>query len=472
MKLFNTLGRELQDFKPISEDLVKLYNCGPTVYSYYHIGNLRNAVFNDTLRRVLQASGYKVKQVMNITDVGHLSSDGDEGDDKLETGANRENKSVWDVADFYIDAFKNDMEELNILPPNGYEGRSGPYARATDFIKEQIDLVQILMDKGFAYRVEEAIYFDVSKLPSYGELSGQKLSEKEVGAREEVVKDNQKRNPQDFALWFFTVGRFADHSMHWPSPWGDGFPGWHLECSSIVHATLDEPIDIHTGGVDHIGTHHTNEMAQTDAAYGHKLSNYWVHNEHMLVDGQKMSKSLDNTYTLADVKEKGNEPMALRLLYLQSHYRTQSNFSWETLDAASNLLSSLRAWADIKHQGFSSDELKKYYESSLEKLVEILSNDLDTPAALVLVNQMIDKVDELGPDSEAINSTAKKLDELLGLGLCSSSNISDEQKQLVQDREEARKSQDWQKADKLRKQLAEQGLGVNDTEHGPVWYKK
>jgi cysteinyl-tRNA synthetase len=263
VKLHNTLGRQTEDFKPLGDE-VKLYSCGPTVYSYYHIGNLRNAVFNDTLRRALEANGYKVKQVMNITDVGHLDSDTDEGEDKLQAGAKHENKSVWELANFYTEAFKQDMADLNILPPNGYSGSAGPYAKATDFIDQQIEIIKILLDKGFAYQTEEAIYFDVAKLSSYGELSGQKLADKEVGARREVVKDPHKRSPQDFSLWFFTTGRFANHEMHWPSPWGDGFPGWHLECSAIIHATLGEPIDIHTGGVDHIGTHHPNEMLKTE----------------------------------------------------------------------------------------------------------------------------------------------------------------------------------------------------------------
>src|SRR6266404_7184901 len=246
MKLHNTLTRQTEEFKPLKQGHASLYTCGPTVYDYAHLGNLRSYVFDDTLRRALQINGYEVKHVMNITDVGHLSSDEDEGEDKLEKGASREHKSVWEVADFYITAFKHDVDELNILSPNGYSGPHGVYARATDFIPDQINMVQILMDKGFAYTTEQAIYFDVTKLSDYGRLTGQALSDKEVAARPEVVTDKSKHHPQDFALWFFTVGRFAEHSMAWDSPWGRGFPGWHLECSAIIHATLGEPIDIHT----------------------------------------------------------------------------------------------------------------------------------------------------------------------------------------------------------------------------------
>ncbi|HSX16031.1 MAG TPA: cysteine--tRNA ligase, partial [Candidatus Saccharimonadales bacterium] len=258
MNLYNTLSRKVEALKPIKDGEVSLYTCGPTVYNYYHIGNLRNAVFNDTLRRTLVASGLDVKHVMNITDVGHLVSDADEGEDKLEKGAAREGKTVWEVAEHYTDAFKADMAAMNVLPPSVNPGReknsTDPYARATDFIPEQIEMVQKLLDGGFAYQTKQAIYFDVTKLPSYGELSGQKLADKEVAARSDVVTDPEKHHPYDFAVWFFAVGHFADHTMRWDSPWGEGFPGWHLECSAIIHATLGDPIDIHTGGVDHIGT--------------------------------------------------------------------------------------------------------------------------------------------------------------------------------------------------------------------------
>jgi cysteinyl-tRNA synthetase len=483
MKLYNTLGRELQEFKPISDSEVKLYTCGPTVYNYYHIGNLRNAIFNDTLRRALQVCGYNVKHVMNITDVGHLASDMDEGEDKLEAGAKSESKSVWDVANFYIDAFRKDMAELNVLPPNGYDGPTGPYARATDFIAEQQEIIKLLLEKDSAYQTEEAIYFDVTKLPSYGELSGQKLSEKEVGAREEVVKDEQKRNPQDFALWFFLVGRFEDHSMHWKSPWGDGFPGWHLECSAIVHATLGDPIDVHTGGVDHIGTHHANEMAQTEAAYGHKLANYWVHNEHLLVEGHKMSKSLNNSFTLADVKQKGFSAEALRTLYLQSHYRTQSNFSWDSLTAAQYFLKNIQdnfSW--IYQSGVIADApfpgLKETFSDFQSQIKEELADDLDTPGALAVLAKASDGF-AVTPASQldilAVEDFAKFIEQALGIAILDRARYDLPQalKDLVSERDEARSNEDWQKADAIKAELQNKDLELlKDTSHGSIWYRK
>jgi len=469
IKLYNTLVRQKQDFTPIKNGEVKLYTCGPTVYDYAHIGNLRSFVFDDTLRRMLESAGYQVNHVMNITDVGHLSSDADEGEDKLEKGAKRESQSVWEVAQKYIDAFKNDVKELNILEPTG---NNGEYAKATDFISQQIDIVKILIDKGFAYQTDNAIFFDVTKLDDYGKLTGQKLADKEVGARDDVVVDSQKHHPQDFALWFFKVGRFADHSMSWPSPWGDGFPGWHLECSAIIHATLGEPIDIHTGGVDHIGTHHTNEIAQTEAAYDIKLANYWLHNEHLLVDNSKMSKSKGNYYTLKEVKDRGYNPLALRLLFLQSHYRSQSNFSWESMEAAQTALNNIYAWSDMRFQSKESKELKSEYDESFIKIKDSLEDDLSTPEALGILNGMINRVEELGGDSDAIADHADRLEKLLGLGLSGRQDITIEQKKLITEREAARNKQDWQSADHLRQKLLDVNLEVKDTAQGPVWRRK
>lgn len=471
MKLFNTLGRRMEDFKPIKDGQVSLYTCGPTVYDYAQLGNLRSFVFDDTLRRMLATSGLEVKHVMNITDVGHLASDMDEGQDKLEKGAEREGKSVWDVANFYTEAFIKDAAALNILPPNGYSGKNGPYARATDFIDEQIDIVKLLVDKGFAYQTKQAIYFDVKKLPSYGELSGQKLEDKEVGARQDVVTDQQKRSPQDFALWFFRVGRFAHHSMYWPSPWGDGFPGWHLECSAIIHATLGDPVDIHTGGVDHIGTHHTNETAQTEAAFGHKLANIWMHNEFLLADGQKMAKSAGNFYTLADVTKRGYEPLALRLLFLQAHYRSQQNFTWEALEGAQNRLASLRAWADRRWQAIeSAPSQAQAISRAKQQVLAALHNDLNTPEALAALNDIIDTAEALNPtDVQAFTELLEYLDEVFGLNLSASADISAKQKRLIGERQAAREAQDWQKADALRQELAEQAIDINDTKYGSTW---
>ncbi len=478
MKLHNTLTRMTEDFKPIDPESVSLYTCGPTVYDYYHIGNLRNAVFNDTLRRTLEASGYKLKHVMNITDVGHLVSDEDEGEDKLEKGAQREGKTVWEVAEHYTEAFKKDMSALNILPPNGYKSDKykDTYARATEFIDDQVKMVEALLDKSFAYQTKQAIYFDVTKLDDYGKLSGQKLSDKET-ARSEVVADPEKHHPQDFAVWFFTVGRYKDHTMHWPSPWGNGFPGWHLECSAIIHATLGDPIDIHTGGVDHIGTHHPNEMAQTEAAFGHQLANYWLHNEFILVDGTKMSKSKGNSYTLKNVVEKGFDPLALRLMYLQAHYRSELNFSWENLEAAQNRLKSLKALADLRWQTIGSYPDEEFItlitETLPAQITEHLADDLHTPAVLALISNH-EALLNAGYQSEAKDifiSLLEFLDTTLGLSLMNSNDIDESQKATLKQRQVARDTKDWPKADEARDVLLKQGIGVRDSEHGQVWYR-
>jgi cysteinyl-tRNA synthetase len=477
MKLHNTLTRRTEEFKPADENTVSLYTCGPTVYDYYHIGNLRNAVFNDTLRRALVANGYAVKHVMNITDVGHLVSDADDGEDKLEKGAAREGKTVWEVAKHYTEAFKNDMQAMNVLQPNGYHNDKNHdnYARATDFIEQQIEMVQLLVDKDFAYQTEQAIYFDVTKLPDYGILSGQKLADKEIGARSDVVTDPDKKNPHDFAVWFFAVGHFANHTMQWNTPWGSGFPGWHLECSAIIHATLGDPIDIHTGGIDHIGTHHPNEMAQTEAAFGHQLARYWVHNEFILVDGSKMSKSKQNSFTLKDVTNKGFEPLSLRLLYLQAHYRTELNFSWENLEAAQNRLEGYRSMADLKWQtNKNSASNDKIFETTIKEIQQYLFNDLNTAEALsklsnleVTVNKSLISI----TNKDIFDEFLSRIDNLLGLSLSTREDINEVQKQIIKNRTTARDNQNWEKSDELRDELLKQGISVRDTEHGPIWSK-
>ncbi len=480
MRLYNTLTREVADFVPLQPESVTLYTCGPTVYSFYHIGNLRNAVFNDTLRRSLESTGYTVRHVMNITDVGHLVADEDDSvlsEDKLEKGAKREGKSVWEVAAHYSEAFIRDMAALGVLPPtvNPHRAKNSaadPYARATDFIPEQIEMIAALLEQGYAYQTKQAIYFDVEKLADYGKLSGQTLADKEVGVRDNVVTDAQKHHPYDFAIWFFAVGHFADHSMRWPSPWGDGFPGWHLECSAIVHTLLGDPIDIHTGGVDHIGTHHPNEMAQTEAAYGHELARIWVHNEFILVDGAKMAKSKGNTHTLKDITDKGYDPMALRLLYLQAHYRSELNFTWDSLSAAQNTLLNLYAWVDLKHQTnlsevrLSDDDISSF----IDRVMAALVDDLASSAALAEVFRLSTS---LAPGMtyaiEDFDELARKLDNLLGLSLSNRSDITKEQHQIIADRESARAVRDWAGADRLRSQLAKHGLELSDTPNGPRW---
>lgn len=474
MRLYNTLSRSLEEFTPQDPSQVTLYTCGPTVYNYYHIGNLRNAVFNDTLRRALTASGYEVKHVMNITDVGHLVSDADDGEDKLEKGAKREGKTVREVAEHYTEAFKRDMAAMNVLAPNGYHSNKygDTYARATEFINVQIDMVKALLDKGFAYQTKQAIYFEVSKLADYGRITGQNLADKEQAVRSEIVTDPDKRSPHDFAVWFFAVGHFADHSMQWDSPWGKGFPGWHLECSAIIHATLGDPIDIHTGGIDHIGTHHPNEMAQTEAAFDHDLAKYWIHNEFMLVDGAKMSKSKGNSYTLAEITTKGFHPLAYRLLCLQAHYRSELNFTWESLEAAQNTLINLYAYADLRFQSnlaevrLPEDDIDNF----LARVKAALADDLSTTAALAEVFNYIAK---LAPgmtlDAEDFERILAGLDELLGLDLSTTTDLTEAQKALIAEREAVREARDWPGADRLRQQLRKDNIEISDTPNGPRW---
>ena len=472
MKLYNTLKRKVEVFRPAKSNTVSLYTCGPTVYDYYHIGNLRNAVFNDTLRRTLEKSNFVVKHVMNITDVGHLVSDADDGDDKLEKGAAREGKTVWEVAEHYTESFKKDMTAMNVLQPNGYNDKknSDNYARATDFIDEQLNMVEILVSKGFAYQTKQAVYFDVTKLPNYGILSGQKLEDKETGARSDVVTDPDKRNSHDFAVWFFAVGHFANHTMQWDSPWGSGFPGWHLECSAIIHATLGDPIDIHTGGIDHIGTHHPNEMAQTEAAFGHQLAYYWVHNEFILVDGVKMSKSKGNSYTLKDVTDRGFDPLALRLLYMQAHYRTELNFSWENLESAQNRLKRWREVADLLWQVEKSIYDSEFTHVQDKAILDALANDLDTPKALEIIEQSFSKFEKLHSSVGYLQSLLQTIENLIGIKLISK-DIDSKTKELLSRRKIARDKQDWIQSDKIRDVLLKQGLGVRDTGNDQIWFR-
>ena len=509
IRLHNTLTRQTEGLKPLREDSVTLYTCGPTVYDYAHIGNLRKFIFDDLLRRTLSASGYNVRHVMNITDVGHLTSDADEGEDKSEKGAEREGKTVREVANDYTQAFKLDMAALNILPPSVDPKRSqnkkfhDPYARATDFIPEQIEMVQLLIDRGYAYITEQAIYMDITKIPDYGILTGQKLSDKEIGARSDVVTDPNKHHPYDFAVWFFTVGRFAGHSMHWDTPWGDGFPGWHLECSAIIHATLTDPIDMHTGGVDHIGTHHTNEMAQTEGAFGHQLASMWLHSEFILVDGEKMAKSKNNFYTLQDVTERKyavgapDNPhfsaMAFRLLVLQAHYRSELNFSWASLQAARKRLSNLYLWASSYHTlpDHSDDAPNEARTNMLinayDQFQREMFDDLNTPRALATLSQLMDSMaieQALGAERGLFKATIEKFEAILGIGLSVDryKPLTDEENDLILRREHVRTQAQtesskakaatlWAAADHLRVKLKSLGIDVEDTPDGPRWHR-
>jgi cysteinyl-tRNA synthetase len=449
IKLYNTLTKKKENFTPIIEGEVKMYHCGPTVYDFVHIGNLFAFTFDDLLRRMFEYQGYKVTQVMNVTDVGHLTSDDDAGEDKMAKGARRTGKTVWEVAQFYTDAFLEDSAKMNLLPPH-----IRPYA--TKHVQEMIDLITVLVDKGMAYVTPTAVYFDVSKFPEYTKLSGQKLDENIQKAREEIVEDVTKKNWYDFRLWQLDQ---PDHAMQWESPWGKGFPGWHIECSAMSMKYLGETFDIHTGGVDHIPVHHTNEIAQSEGATGKQFSKYWMHNQFILVDNEKMSKSKGNFYNLRDLEMKGFEPLALRLLFLQSKYREQLNFTLEALEAAQIALSNIRKQIrdivtklhneGIEHTAIKAEKKENAYQSEFENGI---SDDLNTSVALsaffrLLKDQNIDQQNKL----EQIYS----FDQVLGLKLEEIGPFveSDELKELKQKWQEARERKDWAVADTLRAEI-------------------
>lgn len=453
VRLYNTLSRKVEDFTPLHPPKVGMYTCGPTVYDYQHIGNYRRYIGDDLLRKTLQANNFEVKQVMNITDVGHLVSDEDLGDDKLEKGARERGMSVWDTAKFFEEDFWDSMDKLGVLLPN-------VIAKATDHIKEQVRLIQKLEENGFTYQTEEAIYFDISKFPDYTKLTGQKLEEKVVGVREEVVVDSKKHHPQDFALWFFTVGRHKDHTMRWSSPWGEGFPGWHIECSAMSMEYLGNTLDIHTGGVDHIGVHHTNEIAQSEAATGEPFVKFWVHHEFLLVDGQKMSKSLKNTYTLKDLEERGFEPLAFRYLSQTAHYRDKLNFTWESLQGAQNTLNNLRE--QIRSWEVAGEVDSGYYQ----KFLEAANNDLNIPQAVAVMWDMV----RSDTTTSSKSATLLKMDEILGLNLAEyigkKLEVPEEVEKLVNEREQARKSGNFEESDRLRKEIKRSGFEIEDTPEG------
>ena len=462
--LYNSLTRSKEEFIPLNPPNVSLYTCGPTVYDYQHIGNWRTFVFEDILRRTLEKNNYKVNHVMNATDVGHLSGDNlgdaDTGEDKMEKGAKREKKNVWDVAQFYLDDFVQTREWLNILPPT-------KFVRATEFIQEQIALIQKLLDKDLAYETETGVFFSVDSYPEYGKLSGQKLVDKRVASREEVEEDKLKKNPADFALWFKTVGKFADHQMRWPAPWGEGFPGWHIECSAMAMSLLGEQIDIHTGGVDHVAIHHTNEIAQSEGATGKPFAKYWMHGEFLMVDGGRMGKSLGNAYTLHDIKGKGFDLLALRYLYLGAHYRDKLNFTWDSLEAAQTALERLRnqltAHSEQRTGAEVTPDAGKTYS---QKFMDAINNDLNTPQALAVAWEAV----KSDLPHEAKRSLLLGFDEVLGLNLTASENeteVGQEVQGLVDKRETARKEGDYIRADRVRAQLENLGYTVKDTKSGP-----
>lgn len=465
LRLWNTASRSLEEFSPLRPPHVGLYTCGPTVYWDAHIGNMRAYLFEDILQRTLEIEGYEVRRVINITDVGHLTTDEDEGEDKIEVAAKKEGRSAQEVAERYTQRFLDDARKLNIkLPPAPY------LCKATEHIKEQVDLIRELEKKGFTYATSDGIYFDTSKFPAYGKLGGQNLAEKEEGAR--IGMNIEKRNKTDFALWKFSVkksppyeggdeGGVSKRQQEWPSPWGVGFPGWHIECSAMSRKYLGQPFDIHCGGVDHIPVHHENEIAQSEAAYGAPLARYWLHSEFLLVEHQKMSKSLGNVHTLADVTVRGVDPLALRYLYLGTHYRQKQNFTWEALGAAQNALSRLR-WIirDYDPPDIGCAEYEAEFTSALE-------DDLNTPVALSVLWKL---VDDLRYPSKVKSASLVWMDQVLGLSLeeliGKPFEVPEDVRLLISRREVARKAQDWKTADALRREIEEKGWMLEDATNG------
>jgi len=471
LKLYNTLTKKIEDFKPINPANVGYYSCGPTVYDYAHIGHARTYVFADVLQRVLEFNGFKVKRVMNITDVGHLTSDADSGEDKMEKGATRDKKSVWEIAKFYTDDFMEMTAKLNIKKPE-------IICKATDNISSMVKIIELLEEKGFTYKINDGVYFDTSKFPSYGQLTGQTFEKLQktlkAGARVEVVKG--KKNITDFALWKLTPAGVV-RQMEWDSPWGKGFPGWHIECSAMSMKYLGETFDIHTGGVDHIPIHHTNEIAQSEAATGKQFVRYWLHADHLLVDGEKMSKSLGNFYRVFDLEKKGFSPLALRYLFLTASYRSQLNFTWESMEAAQNALAQLQEQIlNIKNQ-ISKRERVSLSEEKLDKINQFrqqfkdaINDDLNTAAGLAVVWEVVKSNIPPGDKYDLIIL----FDEVLGLELSKSeirdprSEIPEEIKNLVNRREEARKQGLFAEADKLRREINDKGYTIQDTPGGPI----
>lgn len=472
MRLYNTLNKRVEEIKPQNPPEVTIYTCGPTVYDYPHIGNWFTFIRYDLLVRTLKANGLTPKWVMNITDVGHLVSDADEGEDKLEKGARREGKTAWDIAKFYSDYFINALDRLNFVRPNFLP-------RATEHIEEQVNLIKKLEEKGYTYQISDGIYYDTAKFLKYADFAQLDLDEQQAGAR--IDHNPEKRNPSDFALWKFSP-KDKRRDMEWDSPWGKGFPGWHLECSAMSMKYLGETIDIHAGGIDHLPVHHTNEISQSEAATGQRFANYWMHTNHILLDDEKISKSLGNTITLEDIEAKGYSLEAFRLLVLESHYRSQSKFSWESLEASSNRLKNWQAVADLRYQPLAQNPDSTTYilGDTKEILAKILANDLNTPLALEKLEDIFTQAGAVGVDADESNpynslsqftKMLTGINELLGIDLLASSDISSDQKSLIAGREKARTSKDFTKSDELRNRLAEQGIGLRDTPHGAIWYR-
>ena len=455
LTLFNSLSKKKEVFTPFRQKIVTLYTCGPTVYHHAHIGNLRAYIVSDILKRVLKEDGYSVKHVMNITDVGHLVSDSDEGEDKVEVAARKENKSAKEITRFYTESFKQDLKRLNILLPSRW-------ARATDHIKEQIDLIKKLEKKGLTYRTSDGIYYDTEKFKDYRKLLGVSQTSSE-DVRTRLSKNPEKKNPFDFALWKFSP-KTKKRLQEWKSPWGIGFPGWHIECSAMALKYLGHPIDIHSGGIDHLTVHHPNEIAQSEGAGYAPFVRFWMHNEHLVLKSGKMSKSKSTGITIEELVKSGYDPMAFRYLCLNTHYRQKIIFSYEALKAASRALEHLRLLSeerrDIKGRG--SDE-------RISDFLRALNDDLNTPRALAVLWDAV--------KSRSLNKSAKRAllslcERALGFPLTSSVRIPQNVRALARSRETARKNKNWKLSDEIRGQISALGFEVQDTSKGPQIIKK
>lgn len=465
MQLYNTLSRKLEPLTTQSPPEVSLYTCGPTVYDYPHVGNLAAYIRWDLLVRVLQQHGYAVDWVMNITDVGHLTGDIDEGQDKIHTRAQREGKTAWDLAAFFTEDFLQSLQKLNIQTPTHV-------VKATEHIPQQIALVQKLETKGYTYIIDDGVYFDTSKLPDYGKLAKLKLDDLKAGAR--VEANLQKRNPTDFALWKFSP-KNEQRDMEWESPWGKGFPGWHIECSAMAMEYLGATLDIHTGGIDHIPVHHTNEIAQSEAATGKPFANMWLHSNHIMVDGTKISKSLGNGITLAQLAKQGFDPLDLRMLFLQSHYRSSANFTLGGLQAARQRRENLQAFADLRFQLRDGGLIDAESITQTQAAIATeLASDLRTPEALAGLSELVASAEDrlVAPAAtNALTNFLEYIDGAFGLGLLKSDDITSAQKELIATRESARATKDFAAADTARDQLAAQQIQLRDTPLGTIWHR-
>jgi len=469
MKIYNTLTKNVQNFVPNEEGKVAMYTCGPTVYHFAHIGNLRSYIMEDVLEKTLRYVGYDVKRVMNITDVGHLSSDADTGEDKMLKGAKREHKTVMEIAKFYTDAFFSDCAKLNIKTPDVVEP-------ATNCIPEFINMISVLLEKGYAYIAGENVYFDTSKLKDYYVFSSQTEKELLVGVRDDVLEDENKKNKSDFVLWF-TKSKFDDQELKWDSPWGNGYPGWHIECSCISMKHLGEYMDIHCGGVDNIFPHHTNEIAQSEAYIGHKWCNYWFHVHHLVEkDKGKMSKSSGDFLTVSLLEEKGYLPLAYRMFCLQSHYRKPLEFSFDNLDnMTSAYIKLVKKVAELKEDG---DVDQAVFDEYKKKFSEAISDDLNTSMALTVVYDML-KADTNDATKRAL---AADFDKVLSLSLLTAAESLKEDNEVdseleayvlskIEERKAAKKEKDFAKADAIRNELLEKGIVLEDTREGVKWKK-